>query len=96
MRKGYGNVRDATTRPSSRWSDGSSMAISADQTEGKRMQRRAKTATRKAMNMTSMGGGGMETPKGWWWLVKGRRQGRGGEGGANSSCTAPRGQQKAD
>ena len=50
-----GDVRDATTSPSSRWSDGSSMAISADQTEGKRMQRTAKAATRKAMNMTSIG-----------------------------------------
>lgn len=47
------------------------MAISADQTEGTRMQRRAKAAMRKAMNMTSItreggeggadgGGGGRE------------------------------------
>lgn len=50
-RKGF---RDATTRPSSLGSDGSSMAISADQTEGTRMQRRAKAAMRKAMSMTSI------------------------------------------
>jgi len=38
------------------------MAMSADQTEGMRMQRRAKAAMRKAMSMTSImrekGGGG--------------------------------------
>jgi len=50
-RKGF---RDATTRPSSWGSDGSSMAMSADQTEGTRMQRRAKAAMRKAMSMTSI------------------------------------------
>jgi len=43
------------------------MAISADQTAGKRRERRTKAATRKAMNMTSMGG----HPEGrwWWWLL---------------------------
>jgi hypothetical protein len=30
------------------------MAMSVDQTEGTRMQRRAKAATRKAMSMTSI------------------------------------------
>jgi hypothetical protein len=48
------DARDATTRPSSWGSDGSSMAMSADQTEGRRMQRRAKAAMRKAMSMTSI------------------------------------------
>jgi hypothetical protein len=48
------DARDATTRLSSWASDGSSMAMSADQTEGTRMQRRAKAAMRKAMNMTSI------------------------------------------
>ena len=38
------------------------MAISADQTEGNRRQRRAKAATRKAMNMTSI----------WWAGESGR------------------------
>jgi len=42
------------------------MAISADQTAGKRRERRTKAATRKAMNMTSMEG----HPEGrWWWLL---------------------------
>lgn len=49
-----GRARDATTRPSSLGSDGSSMAMSADQTEGTRMQRRAKAAMRKATSMTSI------------------------------------------
>jgi hypothetical protein len=48
------DARDATTRPSSWGSDGSSLAMSADQTEGKRMQRSAKTAMRKAMSMTNI------------------------------------------
>lgn len=48
------DARDATTRLSSWGSDCSSMAMSADQTEGTRMQRRAKAAMRKAMNMTSI------------------------------------------
>jgi hypothetical protein len=68
MRGGGGNVRVATTRPSSRWSDGSSMAISADQTEGNRRQRRAKAATRKATNMTSI----------WWAGESGSFSGAGG------------------
>ena len=52
--RGSRDARDATTRPSSLGSDGSSMAISADQTEGKRMQRRAKAAMRNAMSMTNI------------------------------------------
>jgi hypothetical protein len=59
------------------------MAISADQTAGKRRERRTKAATRKAMNMTSMG----RHPEGrwWWWWLVGRRGRReiGFCGGAN-------------
>jgi hypothetical protein len=47
------DIREATTRPSSRASDGSSMAMNANQTEGTRMQSRAIAATRKAMSMTN-------------------------------------------
>jgi hypothetical protein len=39
------------------------MAMSADQTEGTRMQRRAKAAMRRAMNMTSM----MREGRRDWW-----------------------------
>lgn len=56
-------ARDATTRPSSWGSDGSSLAISADQTEGKRMQRSAKAAMRNAMSMTNITRDG----RGRWW-----------------------------
>ena len=52
--RGSRDARDATTRPSSWGSDGSSMAMSADQTEGTRMQRRAKAAMRNAMSMTNI------------------------------------------
>lgn len=48
------NAREATTRLSSRASDGSSVAISANQTEGTRMHRMAKAATRKATDMISI------------------------------------------
>jgi len=60
-RKGF---RDATTSPSSWESEGSSLAISADQTEGKRMQRRAKAAMRNAMSMMSITRDG----RGRWWF----------------------------
>jgi hypothetical protein len=60
------DARDATTRPSSWGSDGSSLAMSADQTEGKRMQRSAKTAMRKAMSMTNIMREGREGGSRWW------------------------------
>lgn len=71
--RGSRDARDATTRPSSLGSDGSSMAISADQTEGKRMQRRAKAAMRNAMSMTNIARDG----RGRWWWTRERRTKRG-------------------
>ena len=66
------------------------MAISADQSEGKRMQRRAKAATRKAMNMTNMGEGEEGgTPE--WGVVVGRGketgEKRGRKCGSFALCT---------
>jgi hypothetical protein len=40
--------------------------MSADQTEGKRMQRSANAAMRKAMSMTNIMRGGREGAGGWW------------------------------
>ena len=51
---GRWNAREATTRLSSRASDGSSAAVSANQTEGTRMHRTAKAATRNATSMMSI------------------------------------------
>lgn len=79
------DARDATTRPSSLGSDGSSMAMSAYQTEGTRMHRRARAAMRKAMDMTSIAQGReREGGRGRWWDVvvwseKGQTQDRKGE-----------------
>jgi hypothetical protein len=61
-------------RLSSRASDGSSVAVSANQTEGTRMHKMAKAATRNATNMISITqekGVRTESPKdgkgkGWW------------------------------
>jgi hypothetical protein len=47
------DAREATTRPSSRISDGSSIAMNANQTEGTRMQSKAMAATRSAISMTN-------------------------------------------
>jgi hypothetical protein len=51
---GRWDAREATTRLSSRASEGSSAAMSASQTDGTRMHRTAKAATRNATSMMSI------------------------------------------
>lgn len=48
------DAREATTRLSSRASEGSSAAMSASQTDGTRMHKTAKAATRNATSMMSI------------------------------------------
>jgi hypothetical protein len=74
-RGGCQDARDATTRPSSWGSDGSSLAMSADQTEGTRMQRIANAAMRKAMSMTNI----MREGRGWCQVVVVERDKKGDE-----------------